>query len=189
MAKLIEGVLSHVPGGKFHFETAMIFRNAYLISSMLSCSEVWYGLTEWDLRKLEQTDETLLRHILNCSSQVTSEVLSLELDTHPVRFVIKMRRITYLHHIMNQRNKNSLIFQFLNAPFIDPKKNYWGSQVLKDLKEIDIDLDKIEQISTKKFKEIVKERVTRMAFDYLICKKNSHEKVKHIKYESLKMQA
>ena len=105
MAKLIEGVLNHVPGGKFHFETAMIFRNAYLISSMLSCSEVWYGLTEWDLRKLEQTDENLLRHILNYSSQVTSEVLFLELGLLPVRFTIKMKRITYLHHIMNQRNK------------------------------------------------------------------------------------
>ena len=36
MVKLIEGILNHVPGGKFHFETAVIFRNAYLISSMLS---------------------------------------------------------------------------------------------------------------------------------------------------------
>ena len=38
MAKLIEGILNHVPGGKFNFETPVIFRNAYLISSMLSCS-------------------------------------------------------------------------------------------------------------------------------------------------------
>ena len=105
MAKLIEGVLNYVPRGKFHFETAMIFRNVHLFSSMLSCSEVWYGLTEWDLRKLEQTDENLLRHILNCSSQVTSDVLSLELGLLPVRFIIKLRRITYLHHIMNQRNE------------------------------------------------------------------------------------
>ena len=75
---------------------------------MLSCSEVWYGLTEWDLRKLEQTDENLLRHILNCSSQVTSDVLSLKLGLLPVRFIIKLRRITYLHQIMNQRNKKKI---------------------------------------------------------------------------------
>ena len=158
MSRLIEKVLNHVPGGKFHFETAVIFRNAYLISTMLSCSEVWYDLTEWDVRKLEQTDETFLRHILNCSSQVTSEVLSLELGLLPARFIIKIRRLTYLHQIMNQRNKNSLIFQFLMAQMNEPKKNYWGTQVKKDLDKINMDINIIEQISTKKFKEIVREK-------------------------------
>ena len=46
----------------------------------------------------------------------------------------------------------------------------------------------MEQIETEKFKETVKEKVVVKAFEYLIDKKNSHEKVKHIRYESLKMQ-
>ena len=75
-----------------------------------------------------------------------------------------MRRLIYFHHIMNQRNKNSLIFQFLQAQLNEPKKNDWGTQVLKDLKEIDFDLDKIEQISTEKFKEIVKVKIKVKAF-------------------------
>ena len=90
---------------------------------------------------------------------------------------------------MNQRNKNSLIFQFLNAQLDEPKKNDWGTQVLKDLKEIDFDLSQIEQITTKKFKEIVKVKTEVNAFEYLTNKKDSHEKVRHIKYESLKMQS
>ena len=95
MVNTIESIISNVPGGKFHFEIAVIMRNAYLISSMLSCSETWYNVTENDLRKLEQVDESLMRKIFNCSSQVTSEILSLELGLLPVRYIIMLRRIIY----------------------------------------------------------------------------------------------
>ena len=95
MVNTITNILNYMPGGKYHFEMAVIFRNAYLISSMQSCCEVWYHVTEWELRKLEQVDESLMRKIFNCSSQVTSEVLSLELGLLPIRFIIKMRRVIY----------------------------------------------------------------------------------------------
>ena len=51
--------LSAVSAGKFHFEMAVILRNAYLISSILSSSEVWYGVTQAEIVKLEQIDEML----------------------------------------------------------------------------------------------------------------------------------
>ena len=63
MVNTITSILNYVPGGKYHFEIAVIIRNAYLISSMLSCSEVWYNLSELDLRKLEHVDEALMRNI------------------------------------------------------------------------------------------------------------------------------
>ena len=56
----IETTLRNTPGGRYHFELAVIMRNAVLISSVISCSEVWYNITEWEYRKLEQTDEMLL---------------------------------------------------------------------------------------------------------------------------------
>ena len=70
---------------------------------MLSCCEVWYNVSEWDLRKLEQIDEMLLSKIFDCSSQVTSEMLSLELGLLPARFIIKMRRVIYLNHILRKK--------------------------------------------------------------------------------------
>ena len=96
MTHTIESIMKNVPRGRFNFEIAVILRNAYLISSMLSCSEVWYNVNEHQLRKLEQVDEKLLRIILNCSSQVTHETLYLELGRMPIRFIIKLRRIIYL---------------------------------------------------------------------------------------------
>ena len=74
MTGTIESIMKNVPGGRFHFEIGAILRNAYLISSMLSCSETWYNVTESELRKLEQIDEKLMCKILDCSSQVTHEM-------------------------------------------------------------------------------------------------------------------
>ena len=50
-------MIEAMPGGQFHFEIAIIYRNSYLISSMLSSSEVWYGITQAEIEQLEQVDE------------------------------------------------------------------------------------------------------------------------------------
>ena len=41
----IETTLRNTPGGKYHFELAVLMRNAILISSIISCSEIWYNIT------------------------------------------------------------------------------------------------------------------------------------------------
>ena len=189
MVNTIESIISNVPGGKFHFEIAVIMRNAYLISSMLSCSETWYNVTENDLRKLEQVDESLMRKIFNFSSQVTSEILSLELGLLPVRYIIMLRRIIYFQQILKQKSKNSLIYQFLSAQMQNPKRNDWYIQVQKDLEVLDIteNIQNIETMSKEKYKTICKTQVKKKAFIYLINKKNSHEKVGDIQYKQLKI--
>ena len=66
MSNKIQRILENNPGGNFHFEIALMMRNA------LSCSEVWYNVLETEVRKLEQTDESILRKKLGCLSQVTT---------------------------------------------------------------------------------------------------------------------
>ena len=189
MVNIVENIIKNVPGGKYHFEIAVILRNAYLISSMLSCSEVWYSVTEGDLRKLEQVDEKLLRKILNCSFQVTNEMLYLELGLLPVRYIIKLRRLIYLKHVLKQEIRNSLIYQFLIAQVNTPKRKDWASTVLKDLEEIDIKYDfvQIKNMPDITFEKLCKENIHKQAFQYLDRKKLSHEKVKHIEYKKLEM--
>ena len=69
-----------------------------------------------------------------------------------------------------------------------PKKNDWASQALKDLKQIGFRIEDLENMSSLKFKDIVKEKVKCIAFDVLQNKKQQHEKVRHIKYKKLEMQ-
>ena len=72
-------MLEIMPGGKFHFQIAIILRNSILLSSILSSSEVWYGITQQEYEQLEQVDEMLMRNLMKCSSSVPKDLLYLEL--------------------------------------------------------------------------------------------------------------
>ena len=49
----ILAILDEVPFGIYKVEAGIIMRNSMLINSMLSNSEVWYGLNETEIAKLE----------------------------------------------------------------------------------------------------------------------------------------
>ena len=185
----IQTTLKNTPGGKYHFELAVIMRNAILISSILSCSETWYNIQEVEYRKLESTDEILLKKILNCSSQIPHEVLYLELGLMPARFIILLRRILYLQHILKQRNKETLLYRFFKAQMENPTKNDWVTGVLKDLEKVDIDLEliEIEYIFEERFRNICKLKVKSLAFEYLNNKLNQRQSYNELKYEHLTM--
>ena len=85
-------MLERMPGGEFHFQIAVILRNSLLISSILSNSEVWYGLTKEEAKQLEQVDEMLIRNLFDLSRNVPRDLLYLELGLVPISFIIKGRK-------------------------------------------------------------------------------------------------
>ena len=107
----------------------------------------------------------------------------LELGCLPLRYLIMKKRIMFLHYIVNQ-DPNSMLYRFLMTQMKGSKKKDWIVQVLKDLKElkIDEDLEKIKLIKKSKFKNTVDKKIKQKAFDDLIIQKDSHSKVKDIKY-------
>ena len=76
-------MLEAMPGGQYHFEIAVIYRNSYLISSMLSSSEVWYGVTQVQIEQLEQVDEIWARNLMNCSSSTLRDLFLFRIINHP----------------------------------------------------------------------------------------------------------
>ena len=171
--KIIQ-MLEKMPGGVFHFEIAEILRNALLISSILSNSEVWYGVTKQELDQLEQIDEMLLRNLFYCSRNVPKDLLYLEMGYLPISYIIKERRLMFLHHILQQKEE-SLVFRFFMAQIKSPTTHDWVSTVLEDLEELDINIEigDIKDLKKGKFKAIVKEKVTNGAFQYLLKKKEA----------------
>ena len=112
-------MLEAMPGGKFHFEIAKIYRNAYIISSILSSSEIWYGITQYELERLEQVDKMWMRNLMNCSDMVPKDLLYLELAITPIRYIIQTRILLYLHHILQQK-KESLLYRFFVTQLSNP---------------------------------------------------------------------
>ena len=82
-------MLEKMPGGEYHFEISVILRNAMLISSLLTNSEVWYGVTKEDTDQLEQIDEMWIRNLFECSRNVPKDLLYLELGLVPISFMLK----------------------------------------------------------------------------------------------------
>ena len=82
-----------------------------------------------------------------------------------------------------------MLYNFLLAQMEEPKKNDWVSSVYQDMDHLGIKMDcnEIESMKEDKFKQMCKERVQSMAFEFLQSKKGTHDKVMHIKYDSLKM--
>ena len=71
----------------------------------------------------------------------------------------------------------------------NPSKNDWVTCVVKDLENSNINLEliEIENMSEEQYKNICKEKITTMAFNYLISKKNNRQKICQAQYEYLEM--
>ena len=188
----ITNMLNTMPGGIFHFIIAVIYRNAYLISSILTSSEVWYGVTQTDYEELESVDEILVKNLFSCSNSVPKDLLYLELGIWPIRHIIMKRRCLYLHHIL-QQPENSRLFKFFLSQMKSPRQGDWVTQVLSDLNqlEIELSLEEIQVMSFDKYNSILKRKIGNLAFLWLMEKKNSrtseNAKGKKLKYSELKM--
>ena len=180
-------ILENIFFGKYYFQAAVVLRNSLLVSSMLFNSEAWYNVTNAEIKSLEKIDETCIRKILNAPYATPKIMLYLELGVLPLRYIMKSRRLNYLHYILNEDEK-SLIHQFLRIQIENPTQKDWGSQVRKDMEELDIGttMEDIKSMPKTTLKKLVKTKVNENALKYLISKKKS--KTKEVLHENLIMQ-
>ena len=186
----IKEILHDISFGPSYFEIANLLRHSLFLSSVLLNSEVWYGLSHTDIEQLEQVDQALLRMILEAPSSTPKVSLYLEMGCVPIRFIIKNRRIMFLHYILHQ-NESSLLFKFFNAQLDNPVKGDWSEQVLLDLKEINLQLtlEEIKNLSKETFRVKLKKAIDGAALKWLIEEKEKKSKIKSLNYEQLKMQS
>jgi hypothetical protein len=116
-------------------------------------------------------------------------MLYLETGCRPIRYLIMMRQLMFLHYILNE-DDNSLIRRFFNIQERNPGKNDWILTAKKTLETLDIylDFDQIKQATRQQFKTFVDNSIEEKCFNYLIDEKNKKKKVKHIKYEKHEIQ-
>ena len=136
----IVSMLGQISLGHFHFEVAMVLRDSMLISKLVSSSEIWYGLTKDQYRKIEQVDEMFLMRLFEAPKSVPRLSLYVECGKVPVRFIIKSRRMMYYWHIMHL-NEDELVYKFFKAQSLRPSKNDWVLQILQDKKDLNLEMD------------------------------------------------
>ena len=110
----VMSMLDNVSLGYFLFETAMILRESIFLNGILFNSEVWYSITKKQIKVLEDVDKLLLRRILQAPVSTPGEALYLETGAIPISFVLKGRRLMFLHYML-KLDSSEMLSQFFYA--------------------------------------------------------------------------
>ena len=186
----IISILSEIPLGPYRISVGLKLREAMLLNGMLFNSEIWYGVKDEEVQKLSNIDEYLLRSILGLPAKTPKEALFLETGCLPVKYLLKMRRIMYLQHIL-KRPKTELIRKFYEAQKCKTSKGDWVKIVKEDMNEINLEMTdlQISKMTKQKFKKNLKKKISTEAFNYLIKIKETHSKMSEVEYKGLQIQS
>ena len=189
----ISQMLTDLCLGPYMYEAFSVLRTSLFLSSILSNSESWVGISKKNISDLEAVDEQLLRTIfiseLTKHAKTSKELLYLETGAIPIRFILMSRRCNFLWYILSQ-DEDSLLGRFFQAQCDSPTRGDWVSTVRQDLNElkIEMDFDQIRDCTKELFKETVKKQVKTTAFKYLTEIQQTHSKAKRLTYQDLSMQ-
>ena len=184
----ILAITNELPLAHWRVEAGLNMRQAMFLNGTMFNSEAWQGISDTEIQMIEKVDEDLLRGLLKAHSKIPLEALYLETGSIPIRFIIKSRRLSYLHTIL-QRDSEELVKEVYDAQKVDPVKGDFFELVTGDAKALDLNLtdNEITAMKPETFKTIVKQKVRASAFLYLKEIQKKHSKVKTIKYERLNL--
>ena len=83
-------LLEMVSLGEHFIEIALLFREALFLNGILTNCEIWYGLTESEVKEFEDLDIQLLKKILQVPVSTPQEGFFLELGIIPIGVIIKV---------------------------------------------------------------------------------------------------
>ena len=89
-----------------------------------------------------------------------------------------------------REDEDALIYKFLHNQLRKPNKNDLGQTVLADLEDLDIStpLSEIPRIPRESFKNLISEKISVLALNYLNTEKSRHSKVLNLVHRNMKMQ-
>ena len=177
----ISSILSSICLGSFHFDIALVLREAKFINSIMVNSEIWHNVQFRHVQSLEKSDTDLLKKILNAHSKTATEAMFLELAIYPVRYTLSVRRFMYLWHILH-RDKSELIRKVYDAQMCNVNRGDWV-QIMQEerIKYNVLESDEsISIMSQEQFRTLVKKRVHSHAVKYLHGLASHHSKSEHL---------
>ena len=136
------------------------------MNGILTNSECWYGITEAEIQKLESLDITFFRNLFEVPHTVPTVGLYLETGSLSIHTILKVRRVLFLHFLVNLK-PSEMLWKFFWAQWANPTKADWTLDVIKNLEEFGIvkNLEKIKSMSKSAFKKLVMKKAREFEFD------------------------
>ena len=178
----ITSMLSSISLGCFHFDIALVLREAKFVNSIMTNSEVWHNVFQYHIETLEKLDLDLLRQVMKGHSKTAKEAYFLELGIYPLRFVLAKRRLMYLWHILH-RDDSELIKKIYVTQKLKYNRGDWGEIIEEEMRKYQIEMSdqEISMISRERFKSLVDKKVESFALRYLTLEAEKHSKSEHLK--------
>ena len=133
----IKHILDGIYFGCSYFEAMMLLRDSMLMSVITHNIEVCFNLTPNELKMLHDIDLQLLRGCLQVGQKSSQSLMFLELGIITVPFLLKKKRLMYLHHLLTT-DTSSLVSKVFRKQIDSPRKGEWVDTALKDLDELNI---------------------------------------------------
>ena len=180
--KLIE------PLGMYRFESAIIYIESLLRSSILYGAEAMNNVKELEWRELEKIEEAVLSKVFETTRSCSRHLLYLEAGMIPARFLVMRQMLARLQYILQQPT-DSLLHRVYQAQLESPTSGDWASETSKILQMLKIELcnEDIKDMKASQFKSLIRKRTEIVAFSYLCQKQIKGQKGREIPYSKVQM--
>ena len=176
------------PLGPYTFECALIYIKSLIRNSILYASEAMCSIKEAHYRALESIEESVLIRVFKTLKSCPRHLMYLEVGLVPARYQVHRQVLNYIQYIL-QQPRSSMIYRIFEAMRMNPTRGDWASFAMELIEKYDLKLN-LEEICEMKpsiYKKLVQRQMQKIAFQELTEIKNSKQKEKYIKYESLQM--
>ena len=117
-------ILETAAFGPNYMKIALMLRKSLLISSVLINCEVWYGLSKQDIKELEEIDLMFFRQLFRVPRTTPSVSFYLETGSLTFGMLIKMRRLKYLHYLINLPRPDAMTLRNIWMYRLESRKWY-----------------------------------------------------------------
>ena len=167
--------------GLFFVTSALILYDSVFLATLLSNCGTWRNLSKEDYKKLEITQLRYLKRVMKAPLSTPNAFVYLECGALPVRQIIHIRQLSFLHHILHLQSDDPVRKVFEAQKLLPYEKN-WANEVLPLLGEYDLSEYDIDSISKDAWKDIVKHNITQVAQTQLSSVIKEKSKTKHLSY-------
>ena len=136
-------IISEIPLSHWRMQAGLLLRQAMLVNGIMFNSKAWHSITGKDMVVLKKVDEALTRGLLAAHTKTPLEALYLETGSLPLRYIVKSRRIMYLHNIL-KKNENELIRKIYETQKQNPTPGDFSELVRNDITEIGLNMSDIQ---------------------------------------------
>ena len=178
---------NEVTVGLFFVTSSLILYDSVFMATLLSNCQEWRNLSIEDYKKLEVTQVRYLKRVMKAPLSTPNVFVYLECGALPVKYVIHMRQLSFLHHILHLDSNDPVKKVFESQQFLPYEKN-WSNEVLPLLSEYNLSDYDINHISKDAWKDIVKHNVTQVVLARLSSDIKEKTKTKHLSYNIFKSQ-